>query len=164
MRRRIICGTVGLLFLAAAYPPLNHAQSDQVGGPILEFNTMFAVAGPYVGATNPIRTVPGGGAPWAIGSGGGALWYNGQLSVHTQGLVVAATGANPAAMFQVIVSCQSIDGSGAADVVNVSTAPFPADANGNSLIDTTVDLPSPCIAPIVFVASTRGAWFAATGR
>jgi hypothetical protein len=67
-------------------------------------------------------------------------------------------------MFQVIVSCQSIDGSGAADVVNVSTAPFPADANGNSLIDTTVDLPSPCIAPIVFVASTRGAWFAATGR
>jgi hypothetical protein len=26
-----------------------------------------------------------------------------------------------------------------------------------------VDLPSPCIAPIVFVTSPNGAWFAATG-
>jgi len=30
--------------------------------------------------------------------------------------------------------------------------------------DTMVGLPQPCIAPIVFVTSPTGAWFAATGK
>jgi hypothetical protein len=45
----------------------------------------------------------------------------------------------------------------------VSTAPFPASATGDADINATVSLPSPCIAPIVFVTSPGGAWFAATG-
>ena len=32
-------------------------------GTILKFTTMTPVTGPYVGAANPIRTVPGGGVP-----------------------------------------------------------------------------------------------------
>jgi hypothetical protein len=34
---------------------------------------------------------------------------------------------------------------------------------GNANINGRVKLPQPCIAPIVFVASPTGTWFAATG-
>ena len=40
---------------------------------------------------------------------------------------------------------------------------FPASMKGNADIRARVKLPEPCIAPIVFVASPTGAWFAATG-
>ena len=38
---------------------------------------------------------------------------------------------------------------------------FPTDFD--ALIDEVLDLPDPCIAPIVFVTSPTGAWFAVTG-
>ena len=52
---------------------------------------------------------------------------------------------------------------GAATVVNVSTGTFAASKEGDSRIEARVGLPRPCIAPIVFVTSPTGAWFAATG-
>jgi hypothetical protein len=52
---------------------------------------------------------------------------------------------------------------GAAAVENVSTDPFPATTTGDSKIEATVSLPSPCFAPIVFVTSPGGSWFAVTG-
>jgi hypothetical protein len=61
------------------------------------------------------------------------------------------------------VSCQSKDAAGGPDTVNVSTDVSPADAAGNSMIRDTVSLPQPCIAPIVFVTSPTGSWFAASG-
>jgi hypothetical protein len=40
--------------------------------------------------------------------------------------------------------------------------------DGDATIKATVDLPDPCVAPIVFVTSgtgsAPGSWFAATGR
>jgi hypothetical protein len=33
-------------------------------GTILRFDVMTAGTGPYVGTSNPIRMVPGGGLPW----------------------------------------------------------------------------------------------------
>ena len=39
----------------------------------------------------------------------------------------------------------------------------PRRPEGDARIRDVVDLPEPCIAPIVFVASGGGAWFAATG-
>ena len=75
----------------------------------------------------------------------------------------ALQGTNPIPDFRAIVSCQSIGADGTATVANVSTAPFPASPTGNADINATVSLPSPCIAPIVFVTSPGGAWFAATG-
>jgi hypothetical protein len=36
--------------------------------------------------------------------------------------------------------------------------------NGNSFIDQKLDLPNPCVAPIVFVmAGSEDKWFAVTG-
>ncbi len=165
MRNKLLSLAVGLTLLGVAYPLLTHAQSEQAAGvPILGFKTMVAVTGPYVGMANPIRTVPGGGLPWKIENGSGMLTAGGQLRLRTRGLVLVETGKNPVSMFRAIVSCKSIDSQGAADVVNVATDAFPADADGNSQVDTKVDLPTPCIAPIVFVTSPGGAWFAATGN
>src|SRR5689334_18087096 len=141
-------------------------------GTILKFTTMTPVTGPYVGTANPIRMVPGGGLPWIITAGNGALKSDGHLRVHVRGLVLAnqapvppaLQGTNPIPDFEAIVSCQTISATGAATITNVSTAPFPASTAGNSDINATVSLPHPCIAPVVFVfGAPNVGWFAATG-
>ena len=55
-------------------------RKDAQPGTILTFDTMAPVTGPYVGATNPIRGVPGGGLPWMIDGGRGSLDRDGRLS------------------------------------------------------------------------------------
>ena len=129
---------------------------------ILKASTMVGVTGPYVGMANPIRGVNGGGIPWNISEAKAVLLADGHLEIKVEGLVLATTGVNPASMFRGLVSCQTISGT-AATVTNVSTDPFPATMTGDSKIAQTLDLPDPCIAPIVFVTSPTGSWFAATG-
>jgi hypothetical protein len=140
-------------------------------GTMLKFGTMTPVTGPYVGAANALRAVPGGGLPWMITAGTGSLKRDGHLLVKVRGLVLAdqppvppaLRGTNPIADFRAIVSCQSIGAGNTATITNVSTAEFPASTAGNSNINATVSLPRPCIAPVVFVTSPGGSWFAATG-
>jgi hypothetical protein len=52
-------------------------------------------------------------------------------------------------------------------IVNRVTAPFPATTTGDAQFDGSVSLPSPCIAPIVFVTAGTGnppgVWFSVTG-
>jgi len=132
---------------------------------------MVPVTGPYTRTANPIRGVPGGGLPWIITAGNGALKGDGRLLEQVRGLVLAdqapvaptLQGTNPVPQFDAIVSCQTISAAGAATVTNVSTAAFPASTVGNADINATVSLPHPCIAPIVFVASPVFGWFAGTG-
>jgi hypothetical protein len=139
-------------------------------GTVLKFETMAPVSGPYVGTANPIRGVPGGGLPWIISGANGRLDADGNLMVHVRGLVLARQapvplnlqGTNPVPNFKGVVSCQSVS-DGQAVVTNVSTGPFPASSDGDSHIDAQVALPKPCFAPIVFVTSPTGAWFATTG-
>ena len=49
-------------------------------------------------------------------------------------------------------------------VVSIVTDPFPATPTGDAEIETFVALPTPCIAPIVFVTTAGGSWLAVTGR
>jgi hypothetical protein len=140
---------------------------------ILEFGTMIGVPKPYTGATNAIRGVPGGGLPWVVASAEGELKANGKLEIKVLGLVLdpndpdviasGRAGTNPSPNFKAIVSCQSKGAAGNPTIVNVSTDLFPATASGNSEIEATISLPKPCIAPIIFVTSPTGSWFAATG-
>lgn len=157
--------------LAGLVPVLSSASSAGADpGTILKFDVMAPVTGPYVGAGNPVRMVPGGGLPWMITAGTGFLTRDGRLQIHVRGLVLAddpmvpanLRGTNPVPDFEAIVSCQTITG-GMASVANVTTGQFPASMRGNADIRARVRLPRPCIAPIVFVASPTGAWFAATG-
>ena len=149
--------------VALAVPALSSGGAD--GRKVVSGAVLTPVTGPYVGTANPIRAVAGGGLPWRLTSGNVDLRADGRLHVSVDGLVLAAgpnEGTNPITSFRAIVSCQTIDG-GAATVSNVSTDPFPASSAGDAVIDATVALPAPCIAPIVFVTSPTGAWFAATG-
>jgi len=137
---------------------------------ILRFHTMTPVTGPYVGTANPIRGIPGGGLPWIIKSAKGSLTSDGHLVVKVRGLVLAKQppvpaaleGTNPIPDFQAVVSCQSIGANDTATIANVTTADFAASPSGDSTIRSQVSLPSPCIAPIVFVTGP-GIWLAATG-
>src|SRR5262249_16635088 len=137
-----------------------------------KFTTMAPVTGPYVGAANPIRTVSGGGLPWIITAGNGALKSDGHLIVHVRGLVLAdqapvppaLQGTNPVPSFEAIATSQPSSATGTATIPTATTAASPASTAGNSDINATVSLPHPCIAPIVFVfGAPNVGWFAATG-
>jgi hypothetical protein len=168
MRWLLATLAVAVIGLVPVLASTSSAGADP--GTILRFDVMAPVTGPYVGTSNPIRMVPGGGLPWMITSGTGSLSRDGRLQVHVRGLVLADNpavpanlrGTNPIPDFEAIVSCQSITG-GNATITNVTTAQFPASTRGNATIRARVKLPRPCIAPVVFVASPAGAWFAATG-
>ena len=143
--------------------------TEAKGANILEFSTMVGIPPALTGTQNPIRGINGGGLPWSIEAGFGELSTSGHLEVTVQGLVLAAgsnAGSNPVPFFRAIVSCLGSDGSNQ----NVMTAPFPATTGpasaggGDAKIEADVTLPQPCIAPIVFVTSPSGAWFAATGH
>jgi hypothetical protein len=132
---------------------------------------MAPVTEPYTGAPNAIRAVPGGGLPWEIDAAHGKLGADGELKITVEGLVLARRspvpaslqGTNPIPNFKAIVSCLSITG-GAATTTNVESGLVPATGTGDATIKAVIALPSPCIAPIVFVTSPTGAWFSATGR
>jgi hypothetical protein len=157
---------IGLVPILTATSP---ASADP--GTILKFTVMTPVTGPYVGTANPIRGVSGGGLPWMITSGNGSLTRDGKVLIHVRGLVLAdqppvpanLRGTNPVPDFVAIVSCQTISGAGTATITNIRTGAFPASTAGKADINARVKLPQPCIAPIVFVTSPAGAWFAATG-
>jgi hypothetical protein len=138
---------------------------------ILEFDTMVGVPAGLTGTQSQavLRGISGGGLPWTLTSAHGELKASGKLEIEVTGLVLAAganTGSNPSAVFRALVSCVKNDGS----VQNILTEAFPATTGpasaggGNAKIETTVSLPQPCIAPIIFVTNNGGSWFAATGN
>ena len=140
------------------------AISSGDGRAVLKFDTMAPVVSPYTGVTNPIRGVNGGGVAWELESAQGRLRADGRLDIDVEGLVVVSSGVNPSPTFRGVVSCLSSNAAGEPTTVNVSTDPVPATMMGNAGIDAKVVLPSPCFAPIVFVTSGSGNWFAVTGR
>src|SRR6516225_9632904 len=136
----LVVAAIGLVPVLAAN---SSASADP--GTILKFDVMTPVTGPYVGTSNPIRTVPGGGLPWMITAGTGFLTRDGHLQIHVRGLVLADSSAVPAGLrginpvpdFEAIVSCQTITGT-MATVTNVSTGQFPASPRGNADIKARV--------------------------
>jgi len=171
---RWLLAAVGVAGLVSAAAVQGAAASDGSGpATVLKLSTMAPVTGPYVGPANPIRGVAGGGLPWQLTSASGSLKADGHLLVQVRGLVLARQapvpaalqGTNPFASFRALVSCQSIGAGNTAAVTNISTDDFAADPAGNSKIDAMVTLPSPCVAPIVFVTGPTGTgvWFAVTG-
>ena len=177
MKTTILLGGAAL---AVALAGTAMAGDDDNERQILEFKTMTGVPRPYTGAANAIRGVPGGGFPWVVGSAKGELSADGKLEVKVTGLVIdpndpaaiaaGRAGQNPVATFRAILSCLTRDMNGAAITTNVMTGEFPATpgfasaGGGNATIEAHLQLPTPCIAPIVFVTSAGGAWFASTGR
>jgi hypothetical protein len=169
MRKTLVL-LFGLAILTAlAVPALGFGGGD--GRKVLDAKVLAPVIEPYTGAANSIRGVPGGGLPWELESGSADLRADGRLHVEVEGLVLARRapvpanlqGTMPFAQLKAIVSClTTVDG--AATTTNVTTEPFDVTSAGDGELDTSVALPSPCFAPIVFVTAPTGAWFAITGR
>lgn len=164
---RILVVTVilSVLVFAGSVP-----AASASGNNILKFQTMIGLPQALTGAQSrvPLRGIDGGGLPWMVGSAQGSLSASGHLKVEVQGLVFAAgpnAGSNTVPSFRALVSCVQSDGT----FDNILTAAFPAtlgsaaSGGGDADIETNVSLPHPCIAPIIFVTSPGGAWFAATG-
>jgi hypothetical protein len=165
-----------LLLAALLMPALSAGARGNDRAKVLEFETMAPVSGPFVGATNPIRTIGGGGLPWVIAAGSGELGANGALEVRVRGLVIdpasAAAqaahlaGVNPLPAFAVFVSCLTNDDpKGVNPNTLIKAGTFPATPTGNMDAEAHITLPRPCVAPIVFVTSpgSPASWFAATG-
>jgi hypothetical protein len=140
---------------------------------LLGFDTMYGVEGPLLGEANAIRGVVGDELPWEIEHFiKGRLDTTGKLTINVRGLVFAddpavppdLVGKNDELEFRGLVSCLTEDPQGAIVTANVVTDGFPATVLGDSLIRQTLELPNPCIAPIIFVmAGSEDKWFAVTG-
>jgi hypothetical protein len=140
------------------------------GGTVMAFDTMAPVTEPFTGTDHPVRGLAGGGLPWELGEARGRLRADGRLDVRVEGLVLARRapvlpeqqGTNPVPQFRAAVNCLTPAAPDTGETV--MSDPVPASPEGDARIRAQVELPQPCIAPIVFVTSPTGAWFAATGR
>ena len=151
---------------------LNEMHSFHNAAPILAFATMYGVDGPFVGDANPVRGVIGDELPWDVtGFAVGDLDTNGRLRILVHGLVFAddpsvppnLVGTNDEPFFRGLVSCLTENGD-TVGTQNVVTDGFPATPRGDSYIHATLDLPNPCVAPIVMIlAGSEDKWFAVTG-
>jgi hypothetical protein len=166
MRRALVL-LLGVLAVGVVVVQSTAAKGEgSPGKDVLEFDVMAPVVAPWTGATHPIRGVTGGGLPWRIDHGRGDLTSDGRLKIRVEGLVLVATGQNPIPTFRGVVNCLTTESPDVGE--NLVTAPVPASSDGDATIRATVDLPDPCVAPIVFVTSGTGpppgSWFATTGR
>ena len=162
----LLIGVIGVLLIGQ----VSMVTAARGGAKMLKWDTMVGVPAGLTGAQSqaPLRGINGGGIAWTLERGSGELTVNGRLKIEVEGLVLAAganAGSNPSATFRALVSCVNADGT----FSNILTDPFPATTGpasaggGDSEIETNVALPATCIAPIVFVTSAGGSWFAATG-
>jgi len=159
--------------LAAAPTPADTSDSSsRHGHSIMNFSTMYGVDGPFIGEKNAIRGVVGDELPWTIdGFVFGELDTRGNLRILVHGLVFAddpsvppdLIGTNDEAEFRGLVSCLTEVGD-TVETQNVITDGFRANTDGDSFIHARIELPNPCVAPIVMIlAGSEDKWFAVTG-
>ena len=160
--RKTVIAAVAVLALSLAGLAAGTSASGSDGKDLLEWDVMAGVQPPFTGATNPIRGIGGGGAPWSVDRARGELRTDGRLKLEVEGLVLTNTGVNPATAFVAKVNC--LTAAQPANGETVATDPVATGPEGDAEFDTRVALPDPCYAPIVFVTNEAGRWFAVTGH
>lgn len=168
MRRALL--VLGFVAVVAFGVQATASGSKGENADVLEFDTMAGVVEPFTGSAHPVRGISGGLLPWELDRARGELRSDGRLEIKVEGLVLArrapvpagVQGTNPVDHFRAVVSCLTPGSPDSGE--RITTDLVPASTDGDARISTQVDLPEPCIAPIVFVTSPTGAWFAATGR
>jgi hypothetical protein len=152
--------------LVAAANPGGHP------GKILEFDSMYAVDGPFTSPANKINGVRGDDLPWELESAQGVLLSDGHIEVRVRGLVFAhddevpahLQGKNDERTFRVLLSCITEDGEHKTEQAEVFSRDFEASDDGDAVLDGEIELPNPCVAPVLFIMSGKeDRWFAVTG-
>jgi hypothetical protein len=166
----LLLGTAAAASLIA-FSPSSGAGSHSVRR-LLGFHTMYAVDGPFLGATNAIDTVAGDDLPWTLGSAKGSIDSSGHVKAQIHGLVFSddpkvppeLQGLNDEPRFRLVLTCLSEDENEGLAMRKVSTDGFVANKLGDCNIDAQIELPNPCIAPVIFITGMDDtAWFAASG-
>jgi hypothetical protein len=145
---------LGLSLAVLAALLVGTVSSTLAGGPKVLDARMVGI--PTGGLS--LHGIAGGGIPWVIDEGRAKLFADGRLQVEVDGLVLATTHTNPVPTGRAIVTCSS--------VAVAQSGPVPFSPTGDAVVDTTVNLPSTCLAPAVFFAGITAAgdrWFAVTG-
>jgi hypothetical protein len=169
MRRRFLAlaTLLAALALAASLPAVAGGRTAE----ILKVERMVGVPTALAGATGAIGSVNGAGLPWVIGEskavlgvdGSFELKFNDLLFANEANVPAAIRGTNNQATMRAGVSCLTTTGARTATL----TDPFAVTTGlgaGDAKVETTLDLPSPCIAPVVLITNSTGAaWFAASG-
>ena len=139
---------------------------------MLSFDTLYGVEGPFMGSQNRIRGLAGDDLPWQVGAVHGVVTTTGHVHIRVEGLVFPnrppvpfpLRGINDEPYFRAVVSCLTEGPFGGVRGRNISTQPFPANADGDSVIDDDIALPESCVAPIVFILpGDEDYWFAVSG-
>ena len=122
---------------------------------ILE-STLIGLPEGMTGGAGTIRGIQGAGAPW-VADGKVRLGEGGRLRVDVDGLVLAGSFTNPVASVFASLTCEG--------PVVTSTATVPLSPAGDAKIDEVIEVPHPCVGPIVLVRIGTGTqrWIAATG-
>lgn len=109
-----------------------------------------------------LEGVAGGGIPWMLDRGDARLFADGRLEVSVRHLVLAAgplKGTNPIAMGRAVVTCNG-------GATTLMSDPVPYSPEGDAMVEAMLNLPSPCLGPVVFFAGQTGngpRWFAVSG-
>lgn len=170
MTRRLAVLAAVPLAAAAVVIPSVADSADGSSATIASWDVMSGLTASFTGTAHPIRGVSGGGLPWDVSSGKGVLRGDGLLKVNVKGVVLARRdpvpanlqGTNPVPQFRGAVNCLTEASPDTGETV--MTAPVPASPQGNAQIKERLALPQGCVAPVVFVTSPTGAWFAISGR
>lgn len=153
--RTLLVAVLGALTVAGAGTMSAAAEPRDS---LIQFDSMT----PIGSGAPTARGLPGGGLPWTITAGSGAVDRQGDVRVMVKGLVLAAgpkTGQNPFPEYEAAVSCLTPGG-----VMNVVTPGAATDTpGGDATIEANVMLPHPCNSPEVFVGAVISGefhWFA----
>lgn len=155
---------------APAVSAPHFATAQATAGTIVSFGAMYGVDEAFVNRKE-IRGVLGDELPWDVGSAVGSLSTDGHLTISVRGIVfsndpevpVNLRGTNDETQFRALVSCM-VPSAHKVNTVNITTGGFAATPTGDSNIDTTVQLPADCVAPIIFILSgSEDKWFAVMG-
>ena len=127
----------------------------------------IAFLSPIVGS-NPgvtIARVQSGAAPWLVNHGFAVLNDEGRLRADLRGLILPNLGTpGPVTAVAASVVC--------GDTVAATTDSVPLSVDGNAEIRAKLQVPSPCLGPIVLIRAAAfngtplpapGPWIAATG-
>ena len=163
MFKQILLGSAVLATLVAFTPA--GARSAR---PVLTFRTMFPVHGAFVGPDNPINGLAGDDLPWTLAGAKGSLDSGGHVQIRLKGLQAAKVPVvpvqEPARTFRAVLSCLTEDSGGQPVPATVVTRDFAATPQGDCDIDDQLVLPSPCVAPVLFVVGASDSkWLAVSG-